>query len=89
MWAAPRSAPPWPVPIWSGQFELRGCGDLNQRCRFTHHALRVIFGSTRLEGGIIFPAYARRDVTKKDAEAWFGIRPARRARNVVPMRGAG
>lgn len=33
--------------------------------------------------------YARRDVTKQDAEKWFSIRPPRRARNVVPMRGAG
>ncbi len=38
---------------------------------------------------ITFRHYARRDVTKKDAEAWFGVRPPKRARNVVPMRGAG
>ncbi len=34
-------------------------------------------------------ACARRDVTGHDAEAWFGIRPPRGARNVIPMRRAG
>ncbi len=38
---------------------------------------------------ITFRHYARRDVTKRDAEAWFGLRPPRRARNVIPMRKAG
>ena len=38
---------------------------------------------------ITFRHYARRDVTRHDAEAWFGIRPAKRARNVIPMRKAG
>jgi len=38
---------------------------------------------------ITFRHYARRDVTRQDAEAWFGIRPPRRARNVIPMRKAG
>lgn|GEM_PF-4016939 len=36
-----------------------------------------------------FCHYARHDVTKQDAEAWFGIRPPKRARNVIPMRKAG
>ena len=41
------------------------------------------------DAGITFRHRARRDVTKVDAEAWFGLRPPRRARNVIPMRGAG
>ena len=36
-----------------------------------------------------FRAYARRDVIKQDAEAWFGTRPQKRPRNVIPMRKAG
>ena len=38
---------------------------------------------------ITFRHYARRDVTGHDAEKWFGLRPPGRARDVIPMRGAG
>lgn len=38
---------------------------------------------------ITFRHYARRDVTRQDAEAWFGARSSGRAHNVIPMRKAG
>ncbi|HPA18305.1 MAG TPA: hypothetical protein PLU30_11205 [Verrucomicrobiae bacterium] len=38
---------------------------------------------------ITFHHYAHRDVTKQDAEAWFGVRAQERARNVILMRKAG
>ena len=40
-------------------------------------------GSLNWEGHRL-PRRARRDVTGQDAEAWFGIRPPGRARNVTP-----
>lgn len=59
-----------------------------------HYALHGDGALTAKELGhttttMTFRAYARRDVAKQDAEKWFGTRPPRRARNVIPMRKAG